>query len=43
MNSLTSTVHRPKAGITAIGFGRQSLRFFNVGFRLMNIVQLTHQ
>ena len=43
MNCLARAVDCPKAGITAVGLRRQLLRFFNIGFRLMDIVQLAHQ
>ena len=43
MNRLTRAVDCPKAGITAVGLRRQLLRLLNIGFRLMDIVQLTHQ
>ena len=43
MNCLARAVDCPKAGITAVGLRCQLLRFFNIGFRLMDIVQLAHQ
>ena len=43
VNRLTCAVDCPKAGITAVGLRRQLLRLLNIGFRLVNIVQLAHQ
>ena len=43
MNCLTCAVDCPKAGITAIGLRRQLLCLLNIGFRLVDIVQLAHQ
>ena len=42
VNGLTGAIYAPKASVTAIGARCQILRFLDVTFRLVNIVQLAH-